>query len=114
MILAELPAYANDIEFEDFELDIDYHFSNYLGKKVFVEGEDLGWRNLTGEHTFTLKKTDQIWRELTPESADFSFKIFEDTNDDHIFKAVYKLAKRMEQFRNSVEFDEENEDEYIK
>ena len=73
MIIAELPAYADETEFEYFELDIDDCFKNYLGKKVFVEGEDLGWRNLTGEHTFTLKKTDQIWRELTPESADFSF-----------------------------------------
>lgn len=87
MILAELEAYADEFEFEDFELEIDYHFSNYLGKKVFVMGEDLGWRNLSGEHTFTLKETDQIWRELTPRSADFSFRI-EDTNDDHVFKAV--------------------------
>ena len=88
MIIAELPAYADELEFEDFELDIDYCFRNYLGKKVFVEGKDLGWQNLSGEKTFILKKTDQIWRELSPHSADFSFKIFEDTNDDHIFKAV--------------------------
>jgi hypothetical protein len=37
MILAELEAYADEFEFEDFELEIDYHFSNYLGKKVFVK-----------------------------------------------------------------------------
>ena len=113
MILAELPAYANDIEFEDFELDIDYHFSNYLGKKVFVDGKDLGWRNLSGEKTFILKKTDQIWRELTPESADFSFKIFEDTNDDHIFKAVcsHHDSPRGEKF--TLYITEERKDENI-
>ena len=87
MIIAELPAYADETEFPDFELDLDYCFSNYLGKKVFVEGKDLGWRNLSGEKTFILKKTDQMWRELAPRSADFSFRI-EDTNDDHVFKAV--------------------------
>tara|TARA_R100000005_G_C4869113_1_gene126532 strand:- start:215 stop:538 length:324 start_codon:yes stop_codon:yes gene_type:complete len=87
MILAELPAYADEFEFEDFESDINYSFKNYLYKKVFVEGKDLGWQNLSGEKTFILKKTDQIWRELTPRSADFSFKI-EDTNDDHVFQAI--------------------------
>ena len=87
MIIAELEPYADEYQFEDFEMEIDYHFDSYLGKKVFVEGKDMGWRNLSGEKTFTLKKTDQIWRELTPRSADFSFKI-EDTNDDHVFKAV--------------------------
>ena len=42
MILAELPAYADEFEFEDFESDINYCFKNYLYKKVFVEGKDHG------------------------------------------------------------------------
>jgi len=111
MIIAELPAYADEIEFEYFELDIDDCFKNYLGKKVFVEGKDLGWKSLTGEHTFTLKKTDQIWRELTPESADFSFKIFEDTNDDHIFKAVCSHHDSPTGEKFTLYITEENENE---
>ncbi len=63
--------------------------------------------------TFILKKTDQIWRELTPESADFSFKIFEDTNDDHIFKAVcsHHDSPRGEKF--TLYITEERKDENI-
>jgi len=38
MIIAELPAYADETEFEYFELDIDDCFKNYLGKKVFSWG----------------------------------------------------------------------------
>ena len=41
MILAELPVYADEYEYEDFLSDIDYFFSNYLGRKVFVEGKNL-------------------------------------------------------------------------
>ena len=35
MILAELPAYADEFEFEDFESDINYCFKNYLYIKSF-------------------------------------------------------------------------------
>ena len=112
MILAELQPYADEFEFEDFQLEIDYHFSIYLGKKVFVEGKDLGWRNLSGEKNFTLKKTDQIWQELAPRNTDFSFWI-EDTNDDHVFKAVcsYHDSPIGEKF--TLYITEENEDEEI-
>ena len=85
MIIAELPAYADEIEFEIFESNISDYFRNYLGKEVFVIGKNLGYENLTGEKNFTLEKTDQIWREITPDT-DISFKI-ENTNDDHVFKA---------------------------
>ena len=110
MILAELEPYADEFEFEDFELGIDYHFSNYLGKKVFVEGKDLGWKNLSGEKTFILKETDQIWRELTPRSADFSFKI-EDTNDDHVFQAICSHHDSPTGEKFTLYITEENEDD---
>ena len=110
MILAELEPYADEMEFEEFEYDIENSFCNYLGKKVFVMGENLGWRNLSGEHTFTLKETDQIWRELTPRNTDFSFKI-EDTDDDHVFKAVCSHHDSPTGEYFTLYITEENEDD---
>jgi len=87
MILAELPAYADKNEYEDFLSDIDYYFSNYLGGKVFVAGKNLTWENLSGETSFVLNDPQDIWKKLVP-NADFSFIIEETNGKEESFKAT--------------------------
>ena len=70
MIIGELEPYAEEFEFDDFKCDIDGYFSKHLEKRVYVEGKNLTWRNLTGTKTFTLNKTSQIWKELVPDNTD--------------------------------------------
>ena len=86
MIIGELEPYAEEFEFDDFRCDIDGYFSKQLEKKVYVEGKDLTWRNLTGTKTFTLNKTSQIWKELVPDNTDFSFRI-ETTDKENVYQA---------------------------
>ena len=87
MILAELPAYADKNEYEDFLSDIAYYFNNYLGRKVFVEGKNLTWQNLSGEINFVLNDPQEIWQKIVP-NADFSFIIEETNGKEESFKAI--------------------------
>ena len=87
MILAELPAYPSEDEYEDFLSDINYYFSNYLGREVFVEGKNLTWENLSGETSFVLNDPQDIWQKLVPD-ADFSFIIEETNGKEESFKAT--------------------------
>ena len=59
--------YMGDACFEDFTYDIDEEFRKYIGKEVYVEGRNMGWRNRSGEKTFTLNETMDIFREIVPE-----------------------------------------------
>lgn len=59
--------YMGDACFEDFTYDIDEEFRKYIGKEVYVEGRNMGWRNRSGHKTFTLNETMDIFREITPE-----------------------------------------------
>ena len=52
---------------EDFNEDMDEEFRKYIGKEVYVEGRNMGWRNRSGEKTFTLNDTIDMFREIAPE-----------------------------------------------
>ena len=86
MIIGELEPYAEEFEFDDFRCDIDGYFSKHLEKQVYIEDNNLTWRNSTGTKTFTLNKTSQIWKELVPDNTDFSFKI-ETTDKENVYQA---------------------------
>ena len=88
MILAELPAYADENENENFLSDIDSYFNQYLGREVFVKGKNLTWQNLSGETSFVLNDPQDIWQKLVPKYADFSFIIEETNGKEESFKAT--------------------------
>ena len=108
MILAELPAYADENEYENFLSDIDYFFSNYLGRKVFVEGKNLTWRNLSGEANFVLNDPQDIWKKLVPD-ADFSFVIEETNGKEDSFKATCGSHDCRSTFEILINKGEDNE-----
>ena len=66
--------YMGDACFEDFTYDIDEEFRKYMGKEVYVEGRNMGWRNRSGHKTFTLNETMDMFREIAPE-CDLTYKI---------------------------------------
>tara|TARA_A100001015_G_scaffold124018_1_gene137468 strand:+ start:1923 stop:2255 length:333 start_codon:yes stop_codon:yes gene_type:complete len=72
--IAILEPYADDEEYEDFIYDLGY-FEKYLGKEVFVKGENLNWRGSCGEITFILEDIKQIFEKLVHQDTDFSFLI---------------------------------------
>ncbi len=72
--------YIGELHFEDFDYDIQEEFEKHIGKDVFVKGENMTWRNLEGEKTFTLNKPIDIFREIAPET-DLTFYIWK-TNDN--------------------------------
>ena len=53
--------------YEDFTYDIDEEFRKYIGKEVYVEGRNIGWANRSGEKSFTLNETMDMFREIAPE-----------------------------------------------
>ena len=64
---------------EDFLEDLEEEFSQYIGKKVYVEGSNMGWRNRSGEKTFKIKSTEDIFRQIAPE-CDLTYEM-EKVND---------------------------------
>tara|TARA_R110000868_G_scaffold168587_3_gene403378 strand:+ start:530 stop:871 length:342 start_codon:yes stop_codon:yes gene_type:complete len=86
-ILASISTDEEEYEVEDFEYDMDDYFSKYIGEYVYVEGRQLGWRNLSGSTEFKLSTVDEIWRKLVPKNGDFSFEI-RDTEEENRYEAV--------------------------
>jgi len=66
--------YDREIYWESFEMDIEIEFSKHIGKEVYVEGKNMGWRNRSGHKTFTLNEPMDMFREIAPE-CDLTFKI---------------------------------------
>ena len=57
-----------------FRDDLDAEFDKYIGKEVHVEGGNMGWRNRSGEKTFTINETTDMFREIAPE-CDLTYKM---------------------------------------
>jgi hypothetical protein len=71
---AILEPYADDEDYENFLYDLGY-FEKYLGKEVFVQGNNLDWRGSCGEMTFILEDIKQVFEKLVHQDTDFSFEI---------------------------------------
>ena len=89
MLIANLPLYADEFEYENFTYDIDCAFKEFIGRKVYIKGKNLTWRNLEGATAFTLKNPQDIWKKLTP-NTDISFEIetLNGKKDENLYKAV--------------------------
>ena len=66
--------YLGELHWEDFTYFLDEEFKQYIGKDVYVEGKNMGWRNLSGEKTFTINETIDVFREIAPE-CDLTYKM---------------------------------------
>ena len=74
--------YDKDIYWEFFEMDLENEFSKDIGKEVYVEGRNMGWRNRSGEKTFTLNKTIDMFREIAPQ-CDLTYLMTRDENGEY-------------------------------
>lgn len=52
---------------EDFEDDLTEEFTKHIGKEVYVEGRNMGWRNRSGHKCFTINKPLDLFKEIAPE-----------------------------------------------
>ena len=59
--------YIGEQCYEDFTYDIDGEFRKYIGKEVYVEGSNMGWRNQSGHKSFTLNETIDMFKQIVPE-----------------------------------------------
>ena len=66
--------YIGERHWEDFQYMLEEEFTQHIGKDVYVEGINMGWRNLSGKKTFTINETIDIFREIAPE-CDLTYKI---------------------------------------
>ena len=60
--------------YENFYYDLEEEFTKHIGKKAYVEGRKMGWRNLNGEKYFTIKKPIDMFREIAP-NCDLTYKM---------------------------------------
>jgi hypothetical protein len=57
-----------------FTEDLEEEFRQHIGKTIYVQGKNMGWRNRTGHKEFELKKGEDIFREIAPE-CDLTYSI---------------------------------------
>lgn len=82
-IIANLEPYSDEAQSEDFVYEINQEFTKHKLKKVYVEGKDLTWRNLTGTQKFILDDPmDIVWK-LVPRNSDFTYRIEKITNNHY-------------------------------
>jgi len=46
--------------------DLEEEFKKHIGKTIYVEGRNMGWRNQTGHKEFQLEKAEDIFRKIVP------------------------------------------------
>ena len=66
--------YIGEQHWEFFQEELEEEFTKHIGKDVYVEGSNMGWRNLSGEKTFTINDPIDMFREIVPE-CDLTYKM---------------------------------------
>jgi len=66
--------YMGENHWEDFQYMLEEEFTQHIGKDVYVEGRNMGWRNRTGHKEFTINETIDMFREIAPE-CDLTYKM---------------------------------------
>ena len=66
--------YIGENHWEDFQYMLEEEFTQHIGKDVYVEGRNMGWRNLSGEKTFTINDAIDMFHEIVPE-CDLTYKM---------------------------------------
>tara|TARA_R110000765_G_scaffold318618_1_gene410890 strand:+ start:144 stop:671 length:528 start_codon:yes stop_codon:yes gene_type:complete len=66
--------YIGEYCFEYFIECLDNEFIKHIGKDVYVEGSNMGWRNRTGHKEFTINETIDMFKEIVPE-CDLTYKM---------------------------------------
>tara|TARA_R110002050_G_scaffold202288_5_gene337482 strand:- start:5215 stop:5742 length:528 start_codon:yes stop_codon:yes gene_type:complete len=66
--------YIGEYCFEYFKDDLHNEFTKHIGKDVYVEGRKMGWRNRSGEKSFTINDPIDMFREIAPE-CDLTYKM---------------------------------------
>tara|TARA_R110002096_G_scaffold66229_1_gene161185 strand:+ start:874 stop:1332 length:459 start_codon:yes stop_codon:yes gene_type:complete len=66
--------FAADDVWVFFEEALEEEFTQHIGKDVYVEGSNMGWRNRSGEKTFTINETLDMFHEIAPE-CDLTYKM---------------------------------------
>ena len=66
--------YMGESCWQYFQDDLEAEFKQYIGKDVYVEGRNMGWRNRTGHKEFTINETIDMFREIAPE-CDLTYKM---------------------------------------
>tara|TARA_R110000751_G_scaffold115549_1_gene214961 strand:- start:10716 stop:11174 length:459 start_codon:yes stop_codon:yes gene_type:complete len=59
--------YIGEQHWEFFQEELEEEFTQHIGKEVYVEGSNMGWRNRSGEKTFTINDPIDMFREIVPE-----------------------------------------------
>ena len=70
---------------EFFREDLEDEFRKHIGKRIYVEGRNMGWRNRSGEKTFILNETIDMFREIAPE-CDLKYYIEKVSNNEYSAK----------------------------
>ena len=56
--------YIGQYHFEYFREDLEEEFRQHIGKTIYVQGKNMGWRNRTGHKEFELNRGEDMFREI--------------------------------------------------
>ena len=70
--------WENEFIYDDiwvfFQEALEEEFTQHIGKEVYVDGSNMGWRNRSGEKSFTINETIDVFREISPD-CDLTYKM---------------------------------------
>tara|TARA_R110002167_G_scaffold102276_1_gene265505 strand:- start:625 stop:1077 length:453 start_codon:yes stop_codon:yes gene_type:complete len=59
--------YIGEEHYQDFLYELEEEFTDYIGKDVYVEGTNIGWRNRSGHKEFKMEFADDVFKKIIPE-----------------------------------------------
>ena len=74
--------YIGEQHFENFYYDLEEEFNQYIGKTIYVEGRNMGWRNRNGYKEFVLTKGEDIFNEIAPK-CDLTYYITKEKEGEY-------------------------------
>ena len=74
--------YIGENHFEFFREDLEEEFRQHIGRTIYVEGRNMGWRNRSGHKEFELKSGEDIFREISPE-CDLTYYITKEKENEY-------------------------------
>ena len=74
--------YIGEYHWEYFKEDLEEEFRQHIGKTIYVEGRNIGWRNRSGHKEFELKSGKDIFREIAPE-CDLTYYITKEKEGEY-------------------------------
>jgi hypothetical protein len=92
-----------DLHWEDFLTNLREEFESQVGKEVHATGEEMGWQRKSGEKTFTLEKTKNVFDEIIPNTQHLSYYIYKMDYNKYVARVFHHDSPMGETYKLTIQ-----------